>query len=469
MTLGAGLDSIRGRLTAITLCFVVCASAVMGGVGFNLMVNFERAQFRDHFRLLASYLASNAELGVLLDNQKMLSELTRNMLAVRDVQGVEVLNREGAVLVRMARGEVRGELGYVSAPVVSDPMGQSDSPFLAPAGAPQVVGRVNLSFSYAGLSRLKRLLAWRFSLVALALALVSVGMYWAMSRAIISPLRGLLAVAGEVSRGRMSVRAAGGSLVEISTLALAFNEMLDTLEEQRVKLGAAHEAMARQQALAEVGKFSMIVAHEIKNPLAIIKGSVDVLRREGLSEAGVKGQLLGFLDEEIERINKLIEDFLLFARPQAPALRPLALKELADSLSRRLALMPGGEAVSLRLDPEVARESLACDCQLMERALLNVVRNALEALPPGGHGGVRVEFFRGEEGLMIRIEDDGPGVASEHLARIFEPFYSGKAKGTGLGLSIVRDIVAAHRGEVEAANRPGGGACFTILLPLLKG
>jgi len=462
----ASLNSIQGRLTAIALFFIIGTSVAMGVVGFRLTVNFEKARFRDHFSLLASYLASNAELGVMLGNKKILQGLSKNMLEVRDVQVVEVLDQNGESIVKVAHAGLPAELGSVSAPVVSDPMEAGDSPFLGQGGQQEVVGQVRLSFSYAGLEQLKKLLALRFFLVSLVLSLAPVGMYWMLSRAIIAPMHGLLEVAGQVSRGLMSVRAEGGSLREIDTLSGAINEMLDTLEVQRQKLSEAHATMARQQVLAEVGKFSMIVAHEIKNPLAIIKGSLDVLKKEGPMEAELKGRLMLFVDEEEERINKLVEDFLLFARPQTPDFRLVALDHLVASLAQRLQLMHDHAPLQVDFSGVLGGVELNCDPHLLERALLNIVRNALEV--SAAKGEVRVSAACAGRDLVFTVLDNGPGVPPENLTRIFEPFYSTKAKGSGLGLAIVKDIVTAHGGEIVVSNREGGGACFTVRIPLEK-
>lgn len=461
------LNSIQGRLTAIAFFFIIGTAVTMGVAGFRLTVNFENERFRDHFSLLASYLASNAELGVLLGNQRILEGLTENMLAVSDVQEVRILGKNGEVILRRAHDNLPPELDSVSAPVVSQAMEMGDSPFLAPGEPEEVVGQVVISYSHAGLAQLKRLLAFRFVVVSLLLAVVPVVLYWMLSRAISSPLLGLLAVASQVSRGRMDVRARGGSLHETNTLAGAINEMLDALEAQRHKLDEAHAAMARQQVLAEVGKFSMIVAHEIKNPLAIIKGSLDVLKKEGPPDPGLKEQMMGFLDGEIERINKLIEDFLLFARPQTPALRPVVIGDLMGDLAQRLRFMAGNIRVEMDIPAGQGGRELRCDHGLLERALLNIVRNGLEV--SRGDDTVRVGIVCTDRRLLFTVQDNGPGVPAEDLPRIFEPFYSTKAKGTGLGLAIAKDVVKAHGGTISVVNRDGGGACFTISLPMGEG
>ncbi|NTV13879.1 MAG: HAMP domain-containing histidine kinase [Desulfobulbaceae bacterium] len=458
------LNSIQGRLTGIAFFFIIGTAVTMGVAGFRLTVHFENERFRDHFSLLASYLASNAELGVLLGNQKILEGLTENMLAVSDVQAVEILGKNGEVILRRARAVLPAELALVSAPVVSQAMEMGDSPFLAQGKSEEVLGRVVISYSHAGLEQLKRLLAVRFVLVSLLLALVPMVLYWMLSRAISAPLLGLLAVASQVSQGRMNVRASGGSLQETKTLARAINEMLDALESQRHKLDEAHAAVARQQVLAEVGKFSMIVAHEIKNPLAIIKGSLDVLKKEETLSAELKEQMMGFLDGEIERINKLIEDFLLFARPQIPTLRPVVIADLVADLGQQLRFMPGNIRLAMDIPAGVGCRELRCDPGLLERAMLNIVRNALEVSKAEDE--VQVEVSCTGQGLVLTVQDNGPGVPEAERAQIFEPFYSTKAKGTGLGLAIATDVVRAHGGKITVINRQSGGACFTVSLPV---
>lgn len=451
-------------MTAIAFFFIICTSVAMGIAGFRLTVNFEKARLHEHFALLASYLASNAELGVMLGNKKMLTGLAENMLEIKDVQGVEITKKNGGILVGLARNDPAVASGSASALIFSSTMGQDDSPFLLPAREKELLGEVRISFSHGGLEELKQKLALRFLLVSLALAAVAIAMYWMLSRAIISPLHALLNVARQVSEGRLGTRAEGGALLEINTLATAFNDMLDTLELQRRKLSDAALAMARQEALAEVGKFSMIVAHEIKNPLAIIKGSLAVLQKEETTDARLKKKLMVFLNEEVERINKLVEDFLLFARPQKPDLRHEPLGLLLASLSQRLRLMQNDVELEIVFPAVSGAVNIHCDKRLLERALLNIVRNAMDVSPKTA--AVKIRGYCSHRLLVLTIQDKGPGVAGVDRERIFEPFYSTKAKGTGLGLAIVREIVKIHGGRISVTNRKSGGACFTLGLPL---
>ncbi|PLX78831.1 MAG: hypothetical protein C0614_08310 [Desulfuromonas sp.] len=459
-----GLNSIQGRLTAIALFFIVGTSATMGIAGFRMTVNYESVQFREHFNLLASYMASNAELGVLIGNREILEELVDNMLKVSDVQRVEIADRQGKLILRREHSAPDLDLETVTAPVYGQAMDRGESLFLPDDAEVEMIGKVSLAYSLSGLVELKQRMALRFVFISLALAVAPVLMYWTLSRAISAPLQELLGVAGAVSRGQLDVRAHRNSLREIDTLSGAINEMLDALERQRWELNEANAIMARNQVLAEVGKFSMTVAHEIKNPLTIINGSLDIFRKGEQVDGQTKQRMMGFVDEEIVRIDRLIEDFLLFARPRPPEFVEVSANGLIDSLLQRVSLF--NPEIAIRVDAGIdGTGRVHSDQQLLERALLNVVRNAVEASSSPGQ--VLVEVAKNGNALQFRVSDDGPGVDPESLEKIFDPFVTCKAKGTGLGLSIARNVLNAHGGMICAANRDQGGALFVVSLPLL--
>ena len=460
----AGLNSIQARLTFIALFFIIATAVTMGVAGYRFMIRFESERFRDHFSLLASYLAGSAELGVLLGNEEILAALCDGMLKIDDVQWVEVVDRSGTLILRRSHPDLDREWGVAKAPVMSRSLSQGEALFTSAETTLEELGQVAIGYSLGGLDRIREQFARRFILISLALSLAPVAMYWGLARAINAPLRGLVEVAKQVSRGRMNVRAAGGSLRESRALAGAINEMLDALETKRRELNEANAAVARQQALAEVGKFSMIVAHEIKNPLAIIKGSLDILRKEEPADADLKRQMAEYMDDEIGRINKLIEDFLLYARPRTPSFDEVPVRRLIEDLKKRVFLM--SEEIRLGVTLEENEEArLRCDTALLERALLHVARNALEVSAGKGPVDFDILCFGGR--ILFTIRDRGPGIRPDLVKKIFEPFYSTKAKGTGLGLAIAKEVITAHGGTIRVGNRPDGGASFSVRLPLV--
>ncbi len=460
-----GLYSIQGRLTAVAFFFIIGTAITLGVAGYRFTIEFESKRYRDHFALLASYLASNAELGVLLENQQILARLSENMLKVHDVQQVEIVDNRGRTLISRIQEKPLAEQTQVIAPVVAKNLTAEDAPFLATNGESEKLGEVRLSYSQTGLIQLKKTLALRFLLLSPLLAIVPAIMYWRLSRAIRAPLKAVLYLASEVGQGNMNVRAETGGLYEVSTMASALNEMLDALQLQRKQLKDAHAAMAHQQVLAEVGKFSMIVAHEIKNPLAVIKGSMGILRKPETVDPMIKAQLMDYVDDEVVHVNTLVEDFLLFARPRSPVLNEIMVLDLLANLVERLRLFDPRVLVLVEV-PDVSMEKkIECDIALLERALFNVVRNALEA----SYGKVQVIIDGTEPTLDFVVRDEGPGFNPDDIAKVFEPFFSTKAKGTGLGLAIVKEVITAHDGNISAVNHPSAGAQIEINIPLKSG
>jgi two-component system sensor histidine kinase PilS (NtrC family) len=236
------------------------------------------------------------------------------------------------------------------------------------------------------------------------------------------------------------------------------------------------QELRRRERLAGVGELAASIAHEIRNPLAAISGSVELLR-SGESEDSAR--LMDIVLREIGRLDALIRDFLQYARPSAPKLEPVPLPALLDEVARMLETsLPAGAKLEREADPGAV--ALADPTQLRQ-VIWNLVRNALEALE--GEGVVRLAASRlaappqealaggrkrGAEGagsVEIVVADTGRGIALADLERIFDPFYTTKADGTGLGLPTVHRIVESHGGALQVESQPGVGTCFRVRLP----
>jgi two-component system sensor histidine kinase PilS (NtrC family) len=217
------------------------------------------------------------------------------------------------------------------------------------------------------------------------------------------------------------------------------------------------------EQLAAVGELAAGIAHEIRNPLASISGSVQVLQGE-LEVGSAERRLMEIIVSESNRLSKILEDFLRFVRPQE---RRVADFDVALSVSEVLELFRRSEEISdqheVRVEVEPASSMLSGDRDQIRQILYNIAKNAVRAMPAGGTLTVRGAE---EDGwYTIRFHDTGQGMSEEQVARLFTPFATAFDGGTGLGMAIVRRIVEDHGGAIDVDSRPGEGTSVTVLLP----
>jgi signal transduction histidine kinase len=233
------------------------------------------------------------------------------------------------------------------------------------------------------------------------------------------------------------------------------------------ELKEAQQRILLSEKMAVLGTFASGLAHEVRNPLNSIALQVSLLeRRISRLDAAVGKDMRGMADtirEEIRRLDNLVGDFLLFSRTDRMQEHLASLDAVVDEVLRLMAPEAGNTGVRL------ARKSLGkvvpefrMDAEKMKQVVMNLVRNALEAMPDGGSVTVETGTLNGRACLTVR--DTGPGLPDG--VDVFQLFVTTKPKGTGLGLSIVQQIVLQHGGEISAANQPGEGAVFTITLPM---
>lgn len=223
------------------------------------------------------------------------------------------------------------------------------------------------------------------------------------------------------------------------------------------QLRRAEEELRRADRLAELGALSAELAHEIKNPLAAMRGSAQLLAEGGDSETR---RLLGILRRESDRLGALVDDFLAFARPPAPVRRRCALDELVRQTVELLASDPLSVGVQVEVEPAGLEADV--DPDQIRQVLLNILRNALAAAGDGGK--VRAFFSSSGDVRRIHVWDSAGSIASTDLPHIFEPFFSKTPGGTGLGLSTVHSIVRAHGGQVHVSSSPTQGTEFVVAL-----
>lgn len=253
-----------------------------------------------------------------------------------------------------------------------------------------------------------------------------------------------------------------GHLLAIRCLMLAIvavlvNSLAEALRTQSARLTVAEAAVRRSERLAALGQLSAGLAHELRNPLASIRGSADLLTRSSSHADPMAKELAGIISSEVDRTNSLVTRFLDFARPLEPRRSPVDITQVIDRAAERA-------KVNIIRDYAASLPPVALDPELMEQVFLNLLTNASQASLPGSPVTVRVQA--GENEVEACVIDHGCGVPKDKLDTIFNPFVTTKPDGVGLGLAIVAKIVDGHGGKMAVESAEGKGSTFRVVLPI---
>jgi len=258
--------------------------------------------------------------------------------------------------------------------------------------------------------------------------------------------------------------------LSVGVLAAAQRRSVVKLQQAAARLEAAnqqlHESAAqirRMDRLKTLGEVATGLAHEIRHPLASIGGALEII--DARSEAGTpEAEFSRLAMSEVQRLDKLVWEFLRYARPHAPDLQSLPMHDVVAQAAMVLGVEADRAGVRLALQEPSELLLVSMDPLQIEQVLLNVVLNGIQATPPGGQVAVRPGRSGGF--AFVDVIDEGTGVPPEHLPHIFSPFFTTREKGTGLGLAIAQHIAAAHAGRLEVAYTGESGTCFRLYLPL---
>jgi len=257
-------------------------------------------------------------------------------------------------------------------------------------------------------------------------------------------------------------------VVESRRQTLAQQRLAETLAETNRRLEHAQAEARRSERLAALGQLSAGLAHEIRNPLGVIKGSAEMLAQKVQVSDPLASELAGYISSEVNRVNALVSRFLDFARPSRLELQEEKVPEILERALKAVRDNQPEANVTVERDFAPALPAVKLDAGLCEQVFINLAQNAYEAMAAKG-GTLRVTLAAarddGRPGVSIEVRDTGPGIPAELREQIFNPFVTTKAAGVGLGLSIVSKIVDDHRGSIRVTCEPGRGACFRVFFP----
>jgi signal transduction histidine kinase len=267
-----------------------------------------------------------------------------------------------------------------------------------------------------------------------------------------------LAIEAYIRKSSEKLEFANRQLAELS------RELERSLSRKKEDLLQTQEQLRQTERLAELGTLASGMAHEIGTPMNVILGRAEYLIQRTQEEQTKKG--LETIVAQVERITKIMNQLLTFARRRPSERRPIDLKRTVRDCLEIMSERITRHGIEVETDFEAALPPVHADQDHMSQVLLNLFINALQAMPEGGR--LRVGLAGTDSRVTITVADSGHGISSEHLSKIFDPFFTTKevGKGTGLGLTVVHGIIQEHGGSITAKSEPGQGTTFTISLPL---
>jgi signal transduction histidine kinase len=325
---------------------------------------------------------------------------------------------------------------------------------LVASDADQVARAVEARMSHAHMDTTR--VTYIAGSVALLGILLLIGLATVSTRklraAVLRPLDALVDAAGRIGRGDFHVKVASQAEGELGLVAQAFDRMAEELIEGQRRLIA-------NERMAAIGQLAAGVAHEINNPIAVIRGYLRTMIPEAARDDLKKE--LQILDDEAADCQRIADDLVTYARSPEINKTAVDMAELLRQTGERFEA--SGESKGFRLDIDAERSTLHVDPVRMRQVVQNLLRNAVQASREGSE--VRLRGQATDESYVIRVLDRGNGIPADLQPHIFEPFMSGRANGTGLGLAVCDGIARAHHGTIEARPRSEGGTEFLVTLP----
>ncbi len=232
------------------------------------------------------------------------------------------------------------------------------------------------------------------------------------------------------------------------------------------ELQDSFDQLKRADRLSAIGQLSAGLAHEIRNPLASIEGAIDILERDPGSEEK-RQEFFGIMKKECQRLKRLLTNLLDFARPRPPRIQAVGIARIVESVVSLAGPVAERCGITVRTAIPADLPDVECDAEQLQQVVLNLALNAIQAMSGGGC--VTLAAHKQDSQIVVLVQDEGSGIPSEDLDKIFDPFYTTKENGTGLGLSVAHQIINQHGGAITVEANPDKGMTFAVVLPLHYG
>jgi two-component system sensor histidine kinase HydH len=292
-------------------------------------------------------------------------------------------------------------------------------------------------------------------LLLILIAIIAIVLATRISAHIARPIQNLTSITRKIDPDLQQLPERIAGTGEVAELSAAFQRMVEDLRQSR-------QDLIRVSKLAAAGEMAAMLAHEVRNPLGILRSSAQLLKRQkGLDARGL--EMLDFMIQEADRINELVLGLLEQARPREPVMSEHNVNDIVRQILERIRSRAEQKHIALNFLPHDEPINVLCDREQLGQVMLNLVLNAIQILAENAI--VQIETCFTEDDVFIEVADDGPGVPEPMRRQILEPFISQREGGIGLGLTIVQDILRRHGGELTLGTAMLGGASFRVRLP----
>ena len=476
MNPGKLFDSIAFRIS-VSIAVVVAASTI--AVGW-LILREERsvleAELRSKGRYLAELMSHNVVEPILYEERHAIYSLLENSMRSRQslIVHAEVYAKNGELIASAAKDKKYEALPYQqydhdpSAEAVE--IREDNNLALYNLSMPVkveslgTIGFLRLwitkEFLFNTLEGVKR----KLLLFASAVTIIGImfGLY--MARKVLQPVLILSRGVGRIGEGEVGVEVPVVGHGEIRELSMSFNRMSVKLKDLIDKIKSAQEHMVRTEKLYALGEFSAGIAHEIKNPLTPIMMLVNKVKRHKKS---LTDNDIDIIEREIMRIDKIVKEFLAFARPEKTEKKDVDVNEVLEEIITITTPKMEQSAIHLVKDLGPALPQIKGNHDALKQVFLNVILNAIQSMD-GWSGSLSIRSETKDGCVLISVADAGAGISRENLKRIFDPFFTTKADGTGMGLALAHRIVNDHSGKIDIDSSPGKGTTVRVEFPVRK-
>jgi signal transduction histidine kinase len=446
-----GIDK---KINSLSILSVIIMGTVLGSY---FLWNEEQAflsEFDERAKALVNSLSSNSEYPILFGNQEMLAKIGKTVISQKDVIFCEIKDEQGEILFQTGTRQGK-DIKKFTASILSERFRQGIQEEMLLSTAEKEtkeIGKVCLIFSLDGikqrLDNMKHIIIW---IVIFSVLFTSIAITLLVRNILGRPINRLLIGTKIVAKGNFDYHVPIKSNDEIGQLTRSFDKMTGELKD-------FHDKLVKSEKLAVASQIASESAHEIRNPLSVIKAGVYFLKKILTEQPSMVQNTILQIDGAANRIASYIDDLLNFSKPPVINIVMIDVNEvLVNSIEELPQETLSGIKIIMDFAPELPQ--IEADPQRLKQVFTNLIKNASEAMK--GNGELRI---KSEKGPIITISDTGAGISEQDLKHIFDPFFTTKSKGTGLGLAICYRIIEAHKGVIEVVSEPGQGTSFVIKL-----